>query len=313
MDTKALKRIQQRNAFFGAQRQSDLIDPHFLSVPAGGFQWTEGFSGPSGARELFLIPKLSPQTSRPRGRMGGGNRIPTDLYLTFSRLQPTPEAALEFANHYGDLGLVPRHFHSRQTTAQSAECWSDWSEEIREFQTCLEGWCIMREQDRPGLLRFMRAHHWPRFVESDDLFVAANLELISRINGKLTPQRVHPEACFRKCKIESVYFVKLTPFVSYWLNFSQSDRPTSAATPVVGRLYPTALVSSLWLQLAELVTGSRFVRRCEKCHQWMDITESPRKGAKRMHENCSLALRMARYRRKKKASTGSGSPHGDPE
>jgi hypothetical protein len=93
---------------------------------------------------------------------------------------------------------------------------------------------------------------------------------------------------------------KLTPFVTYYVNHvTRLGQPTGRHDAIAGRVTPTALLSAIWLQFADWVTGSRVVRKCEKCQQWMDITESPRRGAKRMHERCSLALRMARYRRKK--------------
>jgi len=290
-----LKRIHNRNKSRRAASQNslDLIDPGFGSVPKGGFEWIEGRAGPHGIQQRFLIPKS--------GR-GTTFDIPTDLYLTFANLQPTPEAVLAFANRYGSLGLVKRHFHSEHTPILFAECWIDWVQEIAEFKTCLDAWLIAEDQDGPALDRFLRDRPW--HVIGDDRIVSVKLDLLMQICSKLQPMRVFPEVCFEKaCKGDTVP-ARLTPFVFYLLNFQSTTTPTLGSTPIVGRLTPTALASSIWLQLAELVTRSRVIRKCERCHQWMDITDSPRKGAKRMHERCSLAIRMARYRQKKKTSSG---------
>jgi hypothetical protein len=268
-----------------------FVDWGMGCVPTGGFAWVEGRTGPSATHSRFLIPQSTAFASQ---------ETPTDLYLQFARLEPTPEAALEFANRYGRLGLVERHFHSPHTEVQFAECWSDWLAEIKQFRTCLEGWFLAAEDDRGALVSFLRDHDWRILVASDGPWLTAQLKILSQINEKLNPMRVLPEACFlKRCNRDRL--PKVTPFVTYHVNHAtRLGQPTGRHDDIIARVMPTALLTAIWLQFAEWVTGSRVVRKCEKCQQWMDITESPRKGAKRMHARCSLALRMARYRRKKK-------------
>jgi hypothetical protein len=297
-----LKRIHKRKTypFSKLQNPHGLFDPTFQVVPNGGYVWCEGRSGPWSVPSRFLISNTAVRAgSRRPSSSPHPVDIPPDLYLTFAHLPRTPEAALKFANAYGRLGLIPRHFHAPNTAVTLGECWSDWVEEISQFGTCLEAWFVAQTQDEARMDRFMRSHGWRRLISSDNRIVAAKLILLGHINAKLQPQRIQPEPCFRpSCQTVGTQ-VKLTPFVTYALNFALSEGPTLATTSIVARLQATALVSRLWLQLAELVTGSRYLRQCEKCQQWMDISDSPRKGSKRMHERCSLALRMARYRRKK--------------
>ena len=252
----------------------------------------KGGPGPDATLSSFLIPKST---------TGASQEIPMDLYLQFAKLELTPEAALEFANRYGCLGLVRRHFHSAQTAVQSAECWSDWLTEIKQFRTCRDGWFLAAEDDPKALFSFLRDHHWRILVASDGPWLTAQCSILSQINEKLNPLRVLPEPCFLKT-CNGDLLPHLTPFVTYYLNHvSRLGQPTGRHNTIAGHVTPTALLSAIWLQFADVVTGSRVWRKCEKCQQWMDITESPRKGAKRMHERCSLALRMARYRRKKKS------------
>ena len=263
-------------------------------VPSGGFAWVEGRTGPDATLSSFLIPQSA---------TGASQEIPMDLSLQFAKLKLTPEAALEFANRYGRLGLVRRHFHSAQTAVQSAECWSDWLTEIKQFRTCRDGWFLAAEDDPKALFSFLRDHHWRILVASDGPWLTAQCRILSQINEKLNPLRVLPEPCFLKT-CNGDLRPQLTPFVTYHLNYvSRLGQPTGRHNTIAGHVMPTALLSTIWLQFADVVTGSRVWRKCEKCQQWMDITESPRKGAKRMHERCSLALRMARYRRKKKSKS----------
>jgi len=260
-------------------------------VPSGGFAWVEGRTGSDATLSSFLIPQST---------TGASQEIPMDLYLQFARLELTPEAALEFANRYGRLGLVRRHFHSAQTAVQSAECWSDWLTELQQFRMCLEGWSLAAEDDREALVSFLRHHNWRTLVASDGPWLTAQCRILDEINEKLNPLRVFPEPCFQKrCKGDLL--PRLTPFVTYYLtHVTLLGHPTGPHDPIAAHVAPTALLSAIWLQFADLVTGSRVIRKCEKCQEWMDITECPHKGAKRLHERCSLALRMARYRHKKK-------------
>ena len=139
-----LRRIHQRirNWRPKSEEPVGLVDWGMGHVPGDGFAWVEGQTGPDATLSSFLIPQST---------TGASQEIPMDLYLQFARLELTPKAALEFANRYGRLGLVRRHFHSAQTAVQSAECWSDWLAEIKQFRTCQEGWLLAAEDDRKAL------------------------------------------------------------------------------------------------------------------------------------------------------------------
>jgi hypothetical protein len=291
-----LRRIHQRIRKSFRPKSDEpvgLVEWGIGHVPSGGFAWVEGRTGPDGTLSSFLLPKSTTGTCQ---------KIPEDLYLQFAKLELTPEAALEFANLYGRLGSVKRHFHSAETAVQSGECLDDWLAEIRGLQTCLKGWSLAAGDDRKALVSFLRDHDWLIDGTSDGPWLTAQIRILSQINEKLNPLPLLSEPCFRKtCKGNPLS--PLTPFVTYCLNYViRPGQPTGRHDAIAAHVRPTALLSAVWLQFAELVTGSRVIRKCEKCQQWMDITESPRKGAKRMHERCSLAVRMARYRRKKKSN-----------
>jgi hypothetical protein len=176
----------------------------------------------------------------------------------------------------------------------------------------VEAWRIIGSKDHRQLEHFLREHNWhevrdsPRGRVIDSPFLTAKCNILLHINSRMNPQRVPPEACARKaCGGFEPW--TLTPFVTYQLNFAnRSAEHHLPSAALEARVHPTSLLSAIWLQFAEWVTGTRVVRPCERCHQLMDITESPRRRSKRMHQRCSLAGRMARYRLRKKTEATAG-------
>jgi hypothetical protein len=61
---------------------------------------------------------------------------------------------------------------------------------------------------------------------------------------------------------------------------------------------PVNLLAAIWILCGEVITGNRLQRPCEICGGYMDVTDS--RSHKRMHDTCSLRLRMRRYRKIKK-------------
>jgi hypothetical protein len=61
---------------------------------------------------------------------------------------------------------------------------------------------------------------------------------------------------------------------------------------------PTNLRTALWVQLSEIVTGVRKIRRCEICGELMDVTNRTRR--KKVHDCCSRRERMQRYRKNRR-------------
>lgn len=58
------------------------------------------------------------------------------------------------------------------------------------------------------------------------------------------------------------------------------------------------LITTVWLQLAELVCGQRKLKKCEAldCGQYLDVTDFKRPGAHRMHHACEERLRKRKLR-----------------
>src|ERR1700733_10551681 len=89
-----------------------------------------------------------------------------------------------------------------------------------------------------------------------------------------------------------------TPWVQYTLDVKR----VGESIKLVPSIRATSLIAALWLQFSEYVSGSRRIRRCEECKQFMDVTECVRPGAKRVHDRCSHTACVRRWRMKQQES-----------
>jgi hypothetical protein len=61
-------------------------------------------------------------------------------------------------------------------------------------------------------------------------------------------------------------------------------------------LMPENLLSAMWFQFYQAVTGEKKYKKCEVCHKWEDITNKKSNWSK--HPECAGRLRTANYRKK---------------
>lgn len=282
-----------------------LVTDRLGWVCLDGYQWIEGRSGPKGQRNGFLFP---------RGRKTRFGPVSDEAYLEFAALDGSPESALAFAGRHGRLGVEWEHFHSDDTPMQWGESWSAWDLHIQLFKDAFSIWDCIAARDERRLKRLIASSpnsnlgiyelHARSVMERHGVsFLDAMLEaLVREINmniGAGRKMKSIPLNCFVPgCKAGETQKKKVVfpGSVSYRLKWSVSR----GRVRVEPQIAPANLKAAIWLQFSRLVSGERTVRRCEVCGEWMDITETARRGSKRMHERCSLASRMRRYRAKLK-------------
>gem|GEM_PF-7034212 len=125
-------------------------------------------------------------------------------------------------------------------------------------------------------------------------------QLVHVINAHLWPDvfgEINPTCleCGYACRRVSV-----KPHVFYAFRLS--------GEAVVPEVRPVGLLAAAWLGFGEVVSGQRRIRPCEVCGQWMDITDTARPTAKRMHERCAHARRVRRWRQAKRERGSEGRP-----
>jgi hypothetical protein len=188
----------------------------------------------------------------------------------------SPDNALRFANQYGLLGYRD----------MEPEDVSTWLIEASILRRAFAVWDLLEDRNTRGLAGVIMWKGDSVFLRREDGGAAliANWHQYSDWlprwkRGDVTgPAKLWLLDTFNRKMIG-----KASPTVL--LNAAGQLKPYST---------PLNLLASIWVMFGEVITGSRKQRRCEVCPRFMDVTESHRN--KRIHPECSLRLRMRRYR-----------------
>ncbi len=195
-----------------------------------------------------------------------------------------PDAVLQFAVQYGVLGLDGLGQDSGDEDVMM------WLLEASQLRRALGVWDLLDSKDMPGLREIFK---WK------DKSVIARFPNSKATRWITSPgnQRwlqvwkpgdvIGPAKLFLAEEFNRVMNVMASPTILL-------DAKGNFKTYSV----PVSLLAAMWLEFSEIVTGVRKLQPCELCGRLMDVTDNRRH--KRMHDNCSLRLRMARYRRAQK-------------
>lgn len=282
----------------------ELAEHWPLIVPIEGFEWVEGIE--------FANPAFSPTGRFLVARPGPTKKVPSfaeDLYVDFANLRATPKEIVKFANRNGGLRHIGRHFHRADSLDPAmGECWDrDWTLELTVFQQAIELWYRVREGDARWIRKFCDQLYRSFDQDSDaDWSLAVPLTLpqnplalareivVATINQKLSPEIRYQAECAK-------------PGCSFrrrgHLGSSTRGRLRAADNGTVDLvILSNDLITTVWLQFATGVSGRRRVKKCEApdCGAYMDVTDSPRPGARRMHKHCEERLKKRRYRENKR-------------
>jgi hypothetical protein len=232
-------------------------------------------------RELLIAEKRgipSPDIYHPLEDVPGISRI-------FSEVR-TPSAALAFANEYGTLGFdrVPRFLLRHDS--DGGERVMDWLHEaqrLRNLYTLLD---LCASGDQRELSKMV---HWG--AGSVMVSFSKTIKRAIAHSGKNTQwlkrwkhgDPFGPSKLFIAEEYNSQIDQMASPLLL--LDLKSDLRP---------HISPTCLLGAIWLEFGEVASGVRKQIPCEYCGRIMDVTGLNRN--KRVHKNCSLRVRMARYR-----------------
>lgn len=190
-----------------------------------------------------------------------------DTYLEFATATASKDGLLNLANRYGPLRDAP-----------SEETLSDWFNEVCRFQAAFKTWLELKEK------RHTR-ENVHLYVISEDL------------------RKVHRSAQKRPYKEVMERFLDS---VNQNILMSKLTLGLSGGTDIGSIEYsivPIDLISAVWLQFAQLISGQKKIRQCEICREWMDVSRAARPNAKKVHTECSHALSVKKWRHKKKGDS----------
>jgi hypothetical protein len=241
----------------------------------------------------------------PMSHEGAIQPPPEDVYLAFLGLADDPDGVVAFANRYGHFGLPRTHFHVGDSV-RFGETWSDWSNEIQLFQSCFDLWEAAVAGDMKRIrhlfqtvsLEISSAVKLAEPPIRRNLVALARYAVVRQVNMRLAAGVTrHPS---KACNIDGCPHQNFRPTVEPHATFTLAfSIDTTGAVQIQPKVAPSfALISSIWFQFANIVTGERRIRRCEApdCGKWMDVTGCDRPGARRLHPECSRRWRMKRWR-----------------
>jgi hypothetical protein len=281
------------------------------SVPEKGFYWSSeaisieesilGAEVAGGVRVTGFKHKKPYLLVHPENKRSKGYRPleeKPELFSEFAGLDCTPESILGFANKYGWLGkgtLIG--FKSEDGSIpfdQTGEGLNLWVKEIEDMKKVYPIWrCLDKQWERR--LRFRI--HWYNdtvFVSSED--IPDLKEFLKANKNRLTPDIFFPLASERRNEDVFNSFEKgdvIAP-AKFLLQSRINRKIKEGVSPRILRdaswilspyIMPHSLLSAIWLQFYEAVTGQKRFTQCEVCGGLIELTNKNRK-TKKVHANC---------------------------
>jgi hypothetical protein len=294
----------------------DLLAGCQLRVAAAGYTWVETKDGP------VLVERQSRASRRIYSPFSEGHAA---LFLTFSQLEPTPQAIVAFADEYGLLGqpVTQSVEHGRVSTARTfdkhgrdllqrgelldADLVSKRSQAMfRRYGVEYSGW-VDHITALSGILQSVRSDRkgeslWDASGYTLSLGMSRHRPQVLSTKTGLPPEPLplNPakEAGMKKMQrlfIADRLSAVLRKFVVPRLEWRDSPQRFRLA------FEPNSLLGCLWLQLAMAMCGSKEFRACarEGCSHLVELSTDPRTGRRADARFCSTACRTGAYRHRK--------------
>ncbi len=271
---------------------ADTFIEFWWRVPADGFHWMEMERVEGSGTELALTEVVSAKASAAAKRYAP-LREKTALFRTFAATPPTKTGILGFANKYGKLRHSADAFLARRMTTDSSkltgvvgETLTSWQDAIRTMHYVVTLWDIIGRNDMAALSQLVRWQDVRHLVfKIDNRWVAAP-DFPSDLRSALVPgEIVVPALLFVQHEINRNIYGAVSPAMLF------DFEANSAQLKLYMR--PDNLLSALWLQFAQAVTGNKEYRQCRQCGAWYEILPGTTRSDRAY---CSNACRSKAYR-----------------
>lgn len=273
------KRLSQQ-AFL----QNVYLDGYCIKRKMGDDHWRfDGIVVNSKSLDTAEFRTYAPMTSTPA------------LYRVFAEIDDTrEEAILEFISHYGfvfehnqrrhwDMGHVTLDYEPVDPVADVASA-------IRYIRVCVSGLDAIRSGNPELLQEFIRTHGSAPIP----LLAAAGSLNAAYEQSTGTYQQMQTADLKEAATVELGKM--LQPMV---LNALQTVVDTSDPENPVTRVRPRSLLSAMFLQLLQELTGERRLRKCDQCDTWFEVTSRAGRQTRMDKRFCSDACRQEAYRKRR--------------
>jgi len=210
------------------------------------------------------------------------------LWSRFVCLDPDPISINGFVNEYGWLGIGKWIIPPGEKTKKEMPTGEDlrtWKKEIETFKQAHQVWewmekkeagklgqviiwktsSVIYQHDDRGWFLIASKGKYPEIFNTwkrGSLYAPAKFYLLQIVNEKL--KKAHPRLLLDKKGNLKEY------------------------------IYPSNLLTSMWYEFSQALSGQRKLRRCEICGEYMDVTDS--RSNKKQHKWCGNNERYFRMK-----------------
>ncbi len=215
------------------------------------------------------------------------------LWSQFADLDTDPASINKFANKYGWLGVgkwVITAGSERKKHMPIGERLTQWKDEIKTFKRVAQVWEWVQNEDAGKLGQVIVWHdNAVAFELKGDDGSILEFRLIA---GEME----HPELfrTWERGKTTAPAKLYLLKVVNEHLAGVQPRLLLNKKGCLQEYIYPANLLSSVWYEFSQVLSGQRKIRRCEICHRIMDVTES--RSNKTQHTTCGNRERQDRMK-----------------
>lgn len=230
--------------------------------------------------------------------------IPT-LFFQFAELNPDdPDSLLGFANQYGTLvtSISNISFLHYAISIPPEETLEFWQTQVNNMKALVNLWKWYKTDNLAMLSEVISCGTPQKLYSVNGVELNAQvLDYFYSFNGGEEPelfftQRTQGRIITKdiKASVPSLISVIVMKELGAW-----PVHPYLLPTPqgeLVQRFVPSSLLSTMWFQVFQAVSGEKKFKRCVVCQKWEDVTD--KKATWKSHPECSSRERVRRYRDK---------------
>ena len=217
------------------------------------------------------------------------------LFLSYSQNPLNSDAVIDFANKWGFLTEgsfeksldVPSPDNDCQNILVHAEHASIWAMTHWNLKPMTDTWSLIQKGDLDSIEK------WSRQFLGDLLLTVPNIIQIKKEElDEFIDRMIEQEGAVEFANFNLQELINANISGNLTSNVRRDPKTNTWQLIVV----PKNLISMLYLQLTQAITGGSEFRRCVVCTDWMEISPA---GGRIDKMYCSDACRMRAYRKRK--------------
>jgi len=260
----------------------DEIDKEFFHSPED----VDGITGP------IILAK--PETREYRA-IYPLQDYPT-LFTEFARVEPNLNGIIDFTNKYGLIvGEYLTYYHS--PIGESSESFNLWEKNILVMKEAVELWEAIKNEDITTLSKFVK---WISYSNMDNWPTCFSPSTGQPFYRSLIIAPHH--SAFRRI-VTGDLLLPARIFLKEIININMQKHPTkvqlhlTADNKIIQNFIPKNLLSAMWFQFSQALTGEKKFKRCIHCGKWEDVTD--KKATWKGHPECGNRARVKKASLKK--------------